>query len=147
MSSLTTHTKNVKNWGTLKVARVIPVNGDIWGVFRPLVGTEWEPLFSTVSGEELSNALYGFINTFLIQVGDLPRLRMSRLGTRWTCSLFTSKHCLVGTSECYPGSKITLPSCYKVPSYEGISEHFYELLDYIRRDYYIVLVDSAGFTI
>lgn len=141
------HTKEVKNWGLLKVVRVLPnKDGDPWGVFSPLKSTEWATLFSTISGEALSNALYGYINEFLVQVGDLPSLKLARLGKHWMCKDYHNNQCGMRLLTCYPGSGI-VPMCYKYPQDATLIGPVSQLLDYVKSDYYVVIVEGPGFTV
>lgn len=146
MNYFTEHVKEVKNWGIIRVARVIPKDNDLWGAFAPLKGTDWESLFTTVTGEALSEALYGYLNSFLQQVGDLPSLKLSRIGVDWMCASHAKNKCGMRLSSCYPGSQ-QIPMCYKYPRDNSLVEPVSQLLDYVKSDYYIVLVSGEGFTV
>ena len=146
MLYFTEHKKDVKNWGTLKIARVVPIEDDIWGVFSRLEHPEWKGLFSLVSGESLSNALYGYINQFIIEAGDLPSLKLSRVHTQWRCSSYTKNNCGMRQEICYPGSG-SVPQCYKYPSDPELIEPITQLLDYVKDGYYLVVVKGSGFSL
>ncbi len=115
MQYFTDHKKEIKDWGTLKIARVIPDTRNLWGVFHKLVQfPEWKSLFSVVSGESVSNALYGYINQFIAEVGDLPSLKLSRITKQWLCSSHKGNNCGIRSDICFPGSG-SVPLCYKYP--------------------------------
>lgn len=50
----------IDGWGEFKIARILPDDEDMWGIYRDMCGTPWEKLIPHVSEDALELALMGF---------------------------------------------------------------------------------------
>jgi hypothetical protein len=98
------------HWGYPTIARVLPKNGDPWGILEGLEGTPWDPLFPRVDDLTLDQALRGFATPLVRVLGPPPKALVKRLPViqaqcRWKDT------CVGATKNCVPGPKV--PDCWE----------------------------------
>lgn len=102
-----------REWGEIRLSRIIPVGNDIWGHAVPIKDTPWGKGVVTVSGENLSHALHGHVVPLIRSLGVPPHIHLRRIPDGWrTCEM--SQGCLnFDPSKCHPC--LELPDCYSPP--------------------------------
>jgi len=135
-----------KTYGEMKVAIAVPRPDDNWGVLAPLRDTVWGSFITTVSGEAMSQARYGYSAPLMREIGTHPQERARRMSEKeGRCANFTG--CAGAGPTCRPGKK--LPDCYEPPEIEDV-----DLLMLVtalalawRDGWYVVVVEGPEFTI
>ena len=100
-------------WGQILVLRPIPLNGDMWGDFRPLKDTPVGRLIPVVLGESFSNAMHGYVTPLMNEIGPHPHGLLKQIPKEYRiCEM--SKSCMLYKAEtCFPCPK--LPACFVPP--------------------------------
>ncbi len=133
-------------WGTLKVARPLAIDNDIWGCFRDLKDSFVGTLIPTVSGEHLSEALYGNPFPLLNTLGPPPKevlRKFHRKQKQWACQ--DSKACIIyDKRHCYPCPK--LPACYRSPQNGPIGFAEEIVIALWVQGFYVVLVEGPEYS-
>lgn len=134
-----------KDWGEIKILRILPNDDDPWGDLAPLRETIWAQGVQTVSGESLSHALHGWAIPLLDELGDRSHQRIRRMPKMW-CELYTNKRCLIRASYCYPNKKV--PECYTVvPEFQGLQSAVYKIVMAWKENRYVVVVEGEEFSL
>jgi len=131
-------------WGEVEVVRILPRDGDIWGVFAPLKDTPWGDQLPTVSGESLSHALHGMTTPFMTEVGRPPYVLLKRIPEGYRrCNMWDG--CIsYREALCQPCRK--LPDCYEPPDLDPEATQCANFLARMwKEEVYVVLVEGAEF--
>lgn len=100
-------------WGFPVVARVLPREGNPWGVLAFLQGTSWEGLFPLVGDDVLDMALRGHATPLMRVLGPPPVALARRLPV---VDGLCNQHgdCLMAAEHCHPGPRV--PDCWVPPN-------------------------------
>lgn len=136
-----------RTYGELKLAVVVPKQGDMWGVLAPLRGTPWEPLIRVVSGDAMAHARHGYAAPLVSVLGPPPAVLARKVPLRsGLCSLAQAGTCAAASPQCLPGPK--LPDCYQPPGADPAAQEMAAVVALAWRDgYYVVLVDGEEFSL
>ena len=98
------------NWGSLRVLRPLPIDGDPWGDLAPLRGTPVGNLIPVVTGNDLSEALHGNPFPLIRSIGPDPASLLKRL-PRGLHDCQAGKKCLMrDPKKCFPS--IGMSECF-----------------------------------
>jgi len=135
---------DTQDYGTVLIARVLPIGDDIWGELAALRGTEWEKLIPVVSGDALSHALHGHARPLMQAIGPEPRVLLRCVPEPRFCTEY--KACITKSPQCYPCPE--MPDCY---SPRSLPEMDRLIGNYVVRAWkggrYVVVVEGAEFTL
>ena len=116
MKGLVSHKLPDANWGFPTVARIVPNEDHPWGVYRFLVGTDWEQFFPRVPVLTLDMALRGHATPLMKILGPPPRGFTKRLPVlQGQCA--AKDRCINYTPLCVPGPKV--PVCWEPAVFKG----------------------------
>ena len=62
-----------KSWGNVKVARILPKDGDNWGEFKELADTEWAKMINEVSNDVYDMAFRNHVTPLMKVIGRDPK--------------------------------------------------------------------------
>jgi hypothetical protein len=122
-----------KIWQNPKIARIMPVDGDSWGEYAELKGTEWESLIPSISEDILDRALHGDATPLMREVRE-PQGCLKKAPVNKTCSSYKScasyhkKYCQIEHKK--------MPDCFSME--ESNLNHI--LISAWRDNYHIVRV-------
>ena len=112
MRVLIRHLISDPQWGEVVVYRPTPLEGDVWGMLSPLIGTPWEPFIYKVSGEAFSHALHGWGTPLMQELGPPPlKVAFRKQLEESRCPLF--EECISAESRCHAAGPP--PECYEAP--------------------------------
>lgn len=102
-------------WGFPTIARVLPRDGNPWGLLAFLEGTPWDPLFPRVPEGVLEWALRGHATPLINLLGPPPKALVKRLPVAATrCR---NRDCCINAGpKCVPGPDV--PPCWETPDVE-----------------------------
>jgi len=116
MRGINTFILSTREWGDIKIGRILPKNGSSWGVLQFLEDTVWGNQIPTIDGYTISDALHGRTRPLLEVLGSPPIQRMKKISEEdgW-CMHKLSKECAMATENCKPNKKV--PDCYEPTGY------------------------------
>ena len=143
-----TFTLNTREWGEITIARILPTreNGS-WGGFSFLIGTEWENMVQTVSGEDFTNAMHHHTMPLLNSLGTpFPqRLRRIPKDKGW-CKGKVEKTCDMASPTCYPCEKVA--DCYEPQGFDLLeTQALAELILVWKKGGYVIRVVGKEFAL
>lgn len=138
---------DTRDWGRLKIMKVLPRNEDPWGALAPFKDTEWGSLVHIVSGEALSHALHGHATPLVNELGPEPQRLARRLTDKLYCRLHQEKLCHLRSEHCIPKTE-KMPECYEVPDVPFThSSLLYYIAMAVRENRYVIVVEGEEFAL
>lgn len=99
------------NWGDIKILRPLPKGEDPWGVLASLKDTAFESLIPVVSGEDMSQALYGRADPLVRTLGREPAACLRLIPQQHRICSEIKKCIMADPKVCHPTKKV--PACYR----------------------------------
>ncbi len=124
-----------KIWLNPKIARIMPVNEDPWGVFKELEGSEWESLIPLISESVLDRAIHGDTTPLMRGVRD-PKgcLKLAPVNKICTsskeCASFHKSYCKIDHKK--------MPDCFSIEN----STLNYIIISAWRENYNLVRISN-----